>query len=84
MIANRKIQWAEKRDGNYNESTKRSETLLDLLLEMRDKGEQLSDDDIRDEVNTFMFAGHDTVGTSVSWALYALGRNPEYQVYIYY
>jgi len=40
----------------------------------------LSDADIRDEVNTFMYAGHDTMATSISWTLYALGRHPEYQV----
>jgi len=53
---------------------------LDLLLEMSHNGTVLSDEDIREEVNTFMYAGHDTVATSISWALYALGRSPEYQV----
>lgn len=51
-----------------------------MLLEMSENGENLTDDDIREEVNTFMFAGHDTVGTSVAWILYTLGRNPHYQV----
>lgn len=54
--------------------------MLDLLLELSQDGKVLSDDDIRDEVNTFMFAGHDTTATSVSWVLYALGRHPQYQV----
>lgn len=55
--------------------------LLDLLLEMSQNGTvHLSDEDIREEVNTFMYAGHDTMATSISWTLYALGRHPEYQV----
>jgi len=50
---------------------------------MSHNGTVLSDEDIREEVNTFMYAGHDTVATSISWALYALGRSPEYQVLLF-
>ncbi|XP_016840435.1 cytochrome P450 4C1 isoform X2 [Nasonia vitripennis] len=67
------------RASNNNERKPRPETLLDLLLQMVQNGEKLTDNDLRDEVNTFMFAGHDTVGMSVSWILYSLGRHPEYQ-----
>lgn len=69
-----------KFDGNCNETPKKFQALLDLLLDATHNGETLSDEDLRDEVNTFMFAGHDTIATSVSWFLYALGRHPEYQV----
>lgn len=69
-----------KRDGNFNEPTTKKQVLLDLLLEMTHKHADLTDEDIRDEVHTFMYAGHDTTATSVSWTLYALGRYPEYQV----
>lgn len=59
---------------------KKRHALLDLMLEMSENGTQLSDEDLREEVNTFMYAGHDTTATSISWILYALGRHPEYQV----
>lgn len=69
-----------KRDGNFNEPTTKKQALLDLLLEVSHNHVDLTDKDIRDEVNTFMYAGHDTTATSISWTLYALGRYPEYQV----
>ncbi|XP_033229180.1 cytochrome P450 4c3-like [Belonocnema kinseyi] len=79
VIFERKIEWSLKVDGNFNEKPRRTQALLDLLLDMNHNGAKLSDEDLREEVNTFMFAGHDTIATSVSWLLYALGRKPEYQ-----
>ncbi|XP_076666746.1 cytochrome P450 4c3 [Andrena cerasifolii] len=79
IIAERKAEWRANQDENINERPSKYHALLDLLLEMSQDGKVLTDDDIRDEVNTFMFAGHDTTATSVSWILYALGRHPQYQ-----
>ena len=39
----------------------------------------LSDREIRDEVETFMFEGHDTTASGMSWALYNLARHPDIQ-----
>ena len=76
------MEWSLKHDGNFNETPRKCQALLDLLIDMSQNGETLSDEDIREEVNTFMFAGHDSAATSVSWLLFALGRYPEYQVNI--
>ncbi|EZA59707.1 hypothetical protein DMN91_003545 [Ooceraea biroi] len=75
VIAERKRQ----RNGNSNRPSKKRQALLDLLLDISQNGTVLTDKDIREEVNTFMYAGHDTTATSISWALYVLGRHPEYQ-----
>ncbi|XP_074076953.1 cytochrome P450 4B1-like [Macrotis lagotis] len=39
----------------------------------------LSDIDLRAEVDTFMFEGHDTTTSSISWFLYCMALYPEHQ-----
>lgn len=52
--------------------------ILSLLIEARDEdGSGLEDTEIRDQVMTLMFAGHDTSTSTVSFLLYELARNPE-------
>ncbi|XP_055442949.1 cytochrome P450 4A24-like isoform X2 [Bubalus kerabau] len=53
---------------------------LDILLFARmENGSSLSDEDLRAEVDTFMFEGHDTTASGISWILYALASHPEHQ-----
>lgn len=42
-------------------------------------GSAMSDDDICDELVVFMAAGHDTTATTLTYALWQLGRHPELQ-----
>uniref|UniRef100_A0A8D0GU99 Cytochrome P450 family 4 subfamily B member 37 n=1 Tax=Sphenodon punctatus TaxID=8508 RepID=A0A8D0GU99_SPHPU len=59
---------------------KRRLDFLDILLCARDEhGNGLSDEDLRAEVDTFMFAGHDTTASGISWILYCLAQYPEHQ-----
>uniref|UniRef100_A0A8C5YDP7 Uncharacterized protein n=1 Tax=Microcebus murinus TaxID=30608 RepID=A0A8C5YDP7_MICMU len=60
----------------------KSKTLdfIDVLLLAKDEdGKELSDEDIRAEADTFMFGGHDTTASGLSWVLYNLARHPDYQ-----
>ncbi|XP_062975090.1 ultra-long-chain fatty acid omega-hydroxylase [Elgaria multicarinata webbii] len=53
---------------------------IDVLLLAKDEdGHHLSDGDIAAEADTFMFEGHDTTASGLSWVLYNLARHPEYQ-----
>jgi len=53
---------------------------LDVLLNAKtEAGESLSFDGIQEEVDTFMFEGHDTTAAAMTWCLYLLGRNPDIQ-----
>ena len=53
---------------------------LDILLTTIDEdGNGLSDREIRDEVDTFMFEGHDTTTSGISWTLYCLAKHPKHQ-----
>ncbi|HME03287.1 MAG TPA: cytochrome P450 [Solirubrobacteraceae bacterium] len=52
--------------------------ILSLLLDAEDdEGNRLTDLQIRDEVMTLMFAGHDTATSTVSFMFYELARHPE-------
>ncbi|NWX94943.1 CP4B1 protein, partial [Nothoprocta ornata] len=53
---------------------------LDILLCAKDEnGVGLSDEDLRAEVDTFMFEGHDTTASGISWLFYCMSLYPEYQ-----
>lgn len=66
-------------DSNYDGGKVRK-NLLDILLQSTIEGEPLSDLDIREEVDTFLFAGHGTTASAISFCLYSLAKHPEIQM----
>jgi cytochrome P450 len=57
---------------------KRGHDILSLLIDAHDEeGNTLSDLQIRDEVMTLLFAGHDTTTSTVSFMFYELSRQPQ-------
>jgi len=55
----------------------RGEDILSLLIDASDEhGAALTDTQIRDEVMTLLFAGHDTTTSTVAFMFYELARHP--------
>lgn len=54
--------------------------LLQLLIDAQDEGTaKMTDEEIRDEIMTFLMAGHETITNSLTWTLIELARHPEYR-----
>lgn len=53
--------------------------LLDMLLAARDEdtGEPMHEQQVRDELMTFMLAGHETTATTLAWTLMLLSQHPD-------
>ena len=53
--------------------------LVGALIDARDGTDQLSDDEVRDQILIFLLAGHETTSTSLTFAFHLLGRHPDVQ-----
>ncbi|MBK9259542.1 MAG: cytochrome P450 [Polyangiaceae bacterium] len=52
--------------------------ILSLMLAARhEDGSSMSSDELHDELLTLLFAGHETTGIALAWAIYWLLRNPD-------
>jgi cytochrome P450 len=53
--------------------------LLSMLMQARDEdtGEGMTDEQLRNEIATMMFAGHETTAATLTWAFYLLSQHPE-------
>ncbi|XP_050306003.1 cytochrome P450 4d2-like [Anthonomus grandis grandis] len=74
LESNKDIKKLEEEDSF---GRKRRKVFLDLLLESTDNS--LSQDDIRKEVDTFMFAGHDTTSSAATSGILLLSERPDIQ-----
>ncbi|RLU19899.1 hypothetical protein DMN91_008458, partial [Ooceraea biroi] len=59
---------------------RKRKAFLDLLLDENEKADTpLTDDELRAQVDTFMFEGHDTTAVAITWTLFLLGNNLDHQ-----
>ncbi|RUS90092.1 hypothetical protein EGW08_002134 [Elysia chlorotica] len=72
----------EQSEGGLGEKKIRL-AFLDMLIYMSDNLTKLSIEDIREEVDTFMFEGHDTTAAAMNWATHLIGANPEVQAKVH-
>ncbi|XP_022100029.1 cytochrome P450 4F22-like isoform X2 [Acanthaster planci] len=80
IIKRRRKQLDTNKQGHDAGSDRKYLDFLDVLLSARDEsGKGLTDMEIRNEVDTFLFEGHDTTASSLTWMLYAMATLPEHQ-----
>ena len=71
---------ADENEKDHNEvGIKKKMAFLDLLIKSSGKGSVLTDHDIQEEVDTFMFAGHDTTASSMAVTLYLIALDKTVQ-----
>ncbi len=56
--------------------------LLEMLMETEDldTGEKMSDLQLRDEITTMVFAGHETTALALTWAIHLISDHPEVEL----
>ncbi|CAB3256717.1 unnamed protein product [Arctia plantaginis] len=62
---------------------KNKHAFLDLLLLSEINGEKIDEESVREEVDTFMFEGHDTTTSGIVYTLFVLSKHRDVQEKIY-
>jgi cytochrome P450 len=71
-------------DGKIDKGTDIGKDVLSLLIrsnmapDLRED-QKMDDEEIMHQISTVLFAGHETTGTALMWALHQLANNPEIQ-----
>jgi cytochrome P450 len=80
-IVQRRIDMVTSQSGSAKAAGNTGRTVLDLSVRALEDEESTTVPegfvmDTIGNINTFLFAGHDTTGTTICWALHLLERNP--------
>ncbi|KAL2719308.1 cytochrome P450 4C1-like isoform X1 [Vespula squamosa] len=73
------ISFKESENNNNSTKLKKGLALLDLLIATSLNGNQIDEEGIREEVDTFMFEGHDTTAAALSFALSLFAKHEDVQ-----
>ncbi|XP_034476701.1 probable cytochrome P450 4ad1 [Drosophila innubila] len=75
IISQRSQQLAKIKE-NPSDKELTNKPFLDVLLDAKLDGRALKEREIIEELSTFIFAGHDTVASAISFTIYTLSRHP--------
>ncbi|RZB39211.1 p450 domain containing protein [Asbolus verrucosus] len=81
VIRSRRQELKSKDEGTKQEHsfTKNKKAFLDLLLQATIDEIPLTEEEIREQVDTFMFEGHDTTASAISFSIFCLANFPHVQ-----
>lgn len=79
LLAKREAEDSATSSDTVDLGMKKKQALLDILLQSTIDGQPLTNRDIQEEVDTFVFEGHDTTSSAMCFALYCIARHPEVQ-----
>ncbi|XP_041972718.1 cytochrome P450 4d2-like [Aricia agestis] len=74
-LKNKNLKMADRNDIGL----KNKHAFLDLLLLSEVEGEKMNIEHVREEVDTFMFEGHDTTTSGIAFTLYCISKSEEIQ-----
>jgi cytochrome P450 family 110 len=71
------LLYAEISDRRSQPDANRTDILALLLAAQDAEGQALSDEEVRDELMTMLFAGHETTASALAWAMYWIAQLPD-------
>jgi cytochrome P450 len=72
------LLFAEIEERRQQLTDENRQDILSLMMAARDEdGQPMSDIELRDELLTLLFAGHETTATAIAWSLYWVHQQPE-------
>jgi cytochrome P450 len=71
------LMYAEIRERRTASDLAERTDVLSRLILQGEEGDQLNDNELRDQLVTLLLAGHETTASALAWALYEAGRDLE-------
>jgi len=71
------LLYAEIRERREQFDASREDILTLLMLARDEAGQPMTDQELRDELMTLLFAGHETTASALAWALYWIHHLPD-------
>ncbi|KAF5292052.1 hypothetical protein FQR65_LT11318 [Abscondita terminalis] len=84
MVLQKRREYRAHRENAFvDEEFSKRKSFLHLLIELSENGTEFNNEELRDEVITFLIAGNDTSATMLSFFFIVLGMYPEIQQKLY-